>query len=264
MSETEGANCKLYVLHGGLCMANNLEVFAEAESDIYKNRMKKLSITCFLIWHPKGWLLWDTGLPDYLLGKPEGLDVLGGALNFSVQKTLVSLLAEIGLKPLDIQYLTFSHMHYDHTGNSNLFAASTFLIDATEYESVFNTKAQKSPFYHFYSRLAESHTVKMTGVYDIFGDASVLTIPTPGHSPGHRSLYINLSEMGPVVISGDLYHFEEQRTYKRVPRINHNQEQTLMSMDFIEKFIVEKKARLIISHDFDQISLLPQSPDYVE
>ncbi len=264
MSTTENTNCRMYILQGGLCTANNLEVFAEAESDIYKNRKKKLSITCILIRHPKGWLLWDTGLPDDLVKEPGGLDVLNGDLNFSVQKTLVSLLEEIEITPKDIEYVTFSHMHYDHIGNANLFADATFLIDGTEYSSVFNDNAKESPFFHYYNRLAESHTIKMTGIYDIFGDGLVLTVPAPGHSPGHRVLFVNLPKMGPVVISGDLYHFAEQRTHRRVPRINHDRKQTLKSMDVIEKFIAEKGAKLIISHDFDQISSLPQSPDYLD
>ena len=104
----------------------------------------------------------------------------------------------------------------------------------------------------------------MTGIYDVFGDASVMTVPAPGHSPGHRVLYVNLPKMGPVVISGDLYHFAEQRTHKRVPRVNHDREQTLKSMEEIEIFIAEKQAQLIISHDYDQITLLPQSPDFLE
>lgn len=264
MSTTEDSNCRIYILQEGLCTANNMEVFAEAESDIYKNRKKKLSITCFLIQHPRGLLLWDTGLPDDLAKEPDGLDVLNGDLNFSVQKTLVSLLEEIEIEPKDIKYLTFSHMHYDHIGNSNLFAAATFLIDETEYASVFNDDAKESPFYHFYNKLAESHTIKMAGVYDVFADGSVLTVPAPGHSPGHRVLYVNLPKMGPVVISGDLYHFAEQRKHRRVPRVNHDRELTLKSMDTIENFITEKGAKLIISHDYDQISSLPQSPDYLE
>lgn len=262
MSRAEGTNYRLYVLHCGLCTANNLEIFAE--SDIYKNRKKKLSIACFLIQHPQGMLLWDTGLPDSLFSEPKGLDVLDGDLNFSVQKTLASQLEEIGITPQDIEYLTFSHMHYDHIGNSNLFAAATFLIDEKEYESAFNVNTEKAAFYRYYNKLKESQTVKMVGEYDVFGDGSVLTVPAPGHSPGHRVLYVNLPRTGPVVISGDLYHFAEQRIHKRVPRINHDREQTIRSMELIEKLIAEKGAQLIISHDYDQISSLPQAPGFLE
>lgn len=264
MSTEKGDSIRIYILNSGLCTANNLEIFAEAESDIYKNRKKKMSIACFLVQHPKGRLLWDTGLPDSLFDEPKGFDVLNGDLNFSVQKPLISCIEELGITPKDIDYLTFSHMHYDHIGNSNQFAASTFLIDETEYESAFNINTEESPFYTMYNELKDSRTVKMVGEYDVFGDGSVLTVPAPGHSPGHRVLYIELPETGPVVISGDLYHFAEQRTHKRVPRINHDRELTLKSMESIEKFIADKKAKLIISHDHEQISLLPQSPDYLE
>lgn len=266
MSTRNDFSLRLFVLHGGLCTANNLEVFAEADSDIYKNRKKKLSITCFLLQHPEGMLLWDTGLPDSLFEKPEGLDVLNGDLNFSVQKTLASQLEEVEVTPQDIEYLTFSHMHYDHVGNSNLFAASTLLIDEKEYEAAFHHDTEGASVYdnHCYNELEQSHTIKMTGIYDVFGDGSVLTVPSPGHSPGHRVLYVNLPKTGPVVISGDLYHFAEQRTNKRVPRINYDREQTLRSMEYVENFLVEKQAKLIISHDYEQISQLPKPPAYLE
>ena len=193
MNTSKDTNCRLYILNGGLCMFNDLEMLADAESDIYNNREKKLSITCFLVKHPKGWLLWDTGLPDELVDDPVGVDL--GVLVFSVQKTLVSLIEKIGITPHDIAYLTFSHMHYDHIGNSNLFADATFLIDEKEYKSNFNENSHMGPFYKYYNKLAESRTIKMAGIYDVFGDGCILTIPTPGHSPGHRSLFVNLPEM---------------------------------------------------------------------
>lgn len=67
---------------------------------------------CYLIHHGKDWMLWDTGLGDKIAAKPNGVMIYGA--RFSVRRTLVSQLAELGLKPDDIRYVALSHLHADH------------------------------------------------------------------------------------------------------------------------------------------------------
>ncbi len=43
--------------------------------------------------------------------------------------------------------------------------------------------------------------------YDVFGDGTVVIMAAPGHSPGHQVLFLKLKKTGPVVLSGDLYHY---------------------------------------------------------
>jgi len=60
----------------------------------------------------------------------------------------------------------------------------------------------------------------------VFGDGTVVIKSAPGHTPGHQILYIKLAKTGGVVLSGDLYHYPEERPLDRVTDLDFNQEQT--------------------------------------
>lgn len=88
---------------------------------------------CFLIAHPKGTLIWDTG-PD-ADWKPTGTTVTYHVVlpdsqerDVTMVKPLKVQLAEVDYSPSDITYLALSHYHYDHTANANVFAGATWLV----------------------------------------------------------------------------------------------------------------------------------------
>ena len=69
----------------------------------------ELSDNCYLIHHPQGWFLWDTGLPDALAATPEGTTSANGALHVKRPKTLAGQLDELAVKPTDIKAMAISH-----------------------------------------------------------------------------------------------------------------------------------------------------------
>jgi glyoxylase-like metal-dependent hydrolase (beta-lactamase superfamily II) len=221
----------------------------------------ELSVPCFLIEHGDGTLLWDAGLSDGLAeGSPH--TQANGTVT-TVTATLRAQLQELGYEPADITYLALSHLHYDHAGNANDFAASTWLIQRPEHEAAFG---EVEGFFDraLYAALENSETMLLDGDHDVFGDDTVVIKSAPGHTPGHQVLFVNLAETGPVVLSGDLYHFPESRTLKRVPTFNFDEAQTLASMDAIEDFMGTSGARLWIEHDFAANARLDKSPAYYQ
>jgi glyoxylase-like metal-dependent hydrolase (beta-lactamase superfamily II) len=181
-------------------------------------------------------------------------------MRFHVRKTLASQLAEIGFNPSDATYLALSHMHYDHVGNANLFAASTLLIQEAEQRAAFSDSVLATPSARYYAKLRSTKTIVLRGAHDVFGDSSVVIMPAPGHTPGHQVLLLRLPKTGPVVLSGDLYHFAKNRRLRRMPQFNFDREMTLRSMDQIEAFLTRTGATLWIQHDVEQNSKLPYSP----
>ena len=221
----------------------------------------ELSVPCYLIEHPEGLLLWDAGLPDEWAARSPFAQE-NGTLT-TVERTLAGQLEELRITPADIDYLAMSHMHYDHSGNANMFAGSEWLVQRPQHEAAFG---EAGGFFDrsLYGDLETAETRILDGDHDVFGDGTVVIKSAPGHTPGHQVLFVNLVEPGPLVLSGDLYHFPENRQLKRVPLFNFNKAQTLDSMDLIEDFMSEVGARMWIQHDSAAYALLRKSPDYYQ
>ena len=105
---------------------------------------------------------------------------------------------------------------------------------------------------------------KLTGDRDVFGDGSVMILSTPGHTPGHQALLVLLQKSGPIVLSGDAVHFQDNWEHRRVPGMNTNREQTLASMQRIATLLEARKAQLWINHDKAQSAQLRYAPAFYE
>jgi N-acyl homoserine lactone hydrolase len=223
-----------------------------------------MSVEAFLIVHPRGTLLWDAGvIPDELV-KPEGTV----EARATVHTTLQGQLAAIGYKPAGIEYLALSHNHYDHSANANSFAASTWLVQRPERAFMFPDTPPATPPNGSarWSELRNSKTKILDGDYDVFGDGSVVIISTPGHTPGHQSLFVNLKKTGPVVLSGDLYHYPAERELKNFTPFSNlgDASQEVASKAKVEALLKEKHAKLWIQHDIIADAELRKSPAYYE
>ncbi len=220
---------------------------------------------CYLIRHAKGWMLWDTGNPDRLAALPNGLTNPAGTITAFMRKPLAESLQEIGVAPGDIQHFAMSHSHGDHSGNANLFAASTLYMQGAEYDAVFGPEPQKYNFIAAnFERLRGATTVRLNGDHDVFGDGSVVIKPTPGHTPGHQSLLVRLPKTGPVLLSGDMVHLMYSWNNRVVPSFNFDVAQSGRTIDEMKAYVEKTGAKLWINHDREQGASIPKAPAYVE
>jgi N-acyl homoserine lactone hydrolase len=253
---------RMYVLNCGESRTTDLSMWSPGFN---VGKAWDFSDNCYLIKHKDGWMLWDTGMSDAIANMPDGLKAAGGLLTLRVTKTLAAQLTEIGVAPTDISRLAISHFHGDHCGNANLFTAATLYIQEPEYEAAFGPEPAKFNFSpNLYDKLRANPVVKLNGDQDVFGDGSVVILSTPGHTPGHQSLLVRLPKTGPVVLSGDMVHFEENWINRRVPARNYNREQSLESMDKVAAILSKDGATLWINHDKTQSARIPRPPDFVE
>lgn len=244
---------KLHIFSGGEVIVNNLELFSQDTT--YHGQSKKLADPFYIIQHPKGNLIWDAGLPESLIGQEPFTDP-SGAFTVSRKDSLNNQLNSIGLKVADIKYIALSHNHFDHIGHANYFKNATWLVQENEYDFFRSDAVKKNNINLFNSVKELTNPKKLNGDYDVFGDGTVVIKYTPGHTIGHQSLYLNIGLEKPIILIGDLYHFEENRLHKRVPIFNHDVKKTINSMDNIEKFAKDKGAEIIIQHspnDFKKV-----------
>jgi glyoxylase-like metal-dependent hydrolase (beta-lactamase superfamily II) len=253
-------NIRIYALD---CGRIEIDLSRFAQGDEYAGRTMNLVVGVFLIRHPQGDLMWDAGLPD-AFNDPENEEAKNRP-DMSVPFTLASQLEALDLAVEDIEYLSLSHSHFDHLGNANLFADSTFLVDKDERTHMFRDEARSNAnTFGAYSALEESETIQFDGDYDVFGDGTVMILAMPGHTPGHTVLQVKLPQTGPVLLSGDLYHLKEARERRTVPKFNTNVEDTLSSMDRFEKIAADLGARVIVQHSMEDFQTLPKLPGYLE
>ena len=221
-----------------------------------------MSVPCFLVVHPKGTLIWDAGVvPDSVFGTGGT-----GTLRYATAtRTLRAQLAQVGYAPTDITYLAVSHFHWDHIGNANMFAGSTWLVRKPEWDIMFTEPFSTRTEPANYSALKNSKTVIIAkDDYDVFGDGTVVIKAAPGHSPGHQVLFLRLAKSGPILLSGDLYHYPEERKLKKIPTTEFDAKQTVASRATIEAFLKQTGARLWIQHDFMAYVKLKKAPEFYE
>lgn len=254
------APIRLYVLDCGRIEFKDMALFSDTGE--YDGKSGKLVDTCYLIRHPKGTLLWDTGLGDKIAEQKGGVDNNG--IHLTVDVTLQQQLKSLNLTPRDINYLAFSHFHFDHTGNANLFTSATWILNNAELEGALASRPTPATDPSTISGREHAKTQMIDGDYDVFGDGSVRILRAPGHTPGHQVLEVKLAKNGTVILGGDLYHTRENRKDRRVPAFNTSRADTLASMDRIERIVQNTHARLIIQHNPEDVASLPKLPGYLD
>jgi glyoxylase-like metal-dependent hydrolase (beta-lactamase superfamily II) len=256
---------RLYVLDGGTLTIADPTSFGVTIEDVHG--FSAMPVPAYLVVHPKGTVLWDTGLGDHLVGRPAS-ETQRGTMGQLVTRTVKGQLAEIGVTPDTITYIALSHLHFDHVGNANDYAAATWIVQKAERDSVwgdhplpsFANPASTAAF----GALKQSRTIVANGDHDVFGDGSVVVKSTPGHTPGHQSLFVKLAGTGPVVLSGDLYHYEAERRLKKMPPREAAAGVTAASRQALEAFLQKSGAQLWIQHDAMVWATLKKAPAYYE
>ena len=245
---------RLYILDCGEGVAGDISRWSPG---VNEGKSMDFVDNCYLIKHPQGWLLWDTGVSDAVAAMPNGLAPSDPkSVHWHRSKTLAAQLDQLGLKPSDIKSVAISHTHPDHVGNVELFPAAMLYVQKAEYEW---PGANNTP------RFKPEHPVtKLDGDRDLFGDGSVVILSTPGHTPGHQSLLVKLPKTGAIVLSGDAVHFKDNWDSRRVPSINFDKDKTLASMQKIADTLTKEKAQLWINHDKAQRDSLKMAPEFYD
>jgi N-acyl homoserine lactone hydrolase len=250
---------KLHAFTCGTITGAKALLMAGAEGDV------TIPVPSFLIEHPKGRALFDTGLhPDLRHDPVERLGErlanmfrVGLAPGAAVSERLES----IGRDPGKIDLLISSHLHFDHVGGNALIPNATVLIQRREWDV---GKDHDDAVRRGYDPRDYDLGHKMRvvdGEHDVFGDGSVVCLPTHGHTRGHQSLRVRL-DSGDVVLAADACYFCQTLRERRLPPAMHDREQMLASLDKLEA-LERGGARIFFGHDPEFWRTVPQAPALV-
>jgi glyoxylase-like metal-dependent hydrolase (beta-lactamase superfamily II) len=217
----------------------------------------------YLIVHPRGTLMFDAGaVPDSHF-KGDGSAVVEGVV--TATQPLLPQLAAAGYEPGDITYFALSHFHSDHTGNANAFARATWIVQRAERDYMFTDSPEGIIQPATYDALRNAPTKLLDDEdFDVFGDGTVVVMATPGHTPGHQVVAVELANRGTIVLGGDLYHYPEERTTGRLPTFEFDPEQSKASRARVERYLKDSGAELWIEHDIATHAALPKAPAFVD
>lgn len=259
-ASAQQAEVKLWRLDCGTVAANDLNAFSDTRA--YTGKSKQLASSCYLIQHGSDYMLWDTGLPAAMKGKP--LDSKA-AMDATVTMTIKEQLATLGVDPASIKYVAVSHYHFDHIGQLADFPGATLLVGKNDWQVVTTDPAtygaDPKPFEAWIK--GGSKVEAVANDKDVFGDGSVTMLRLPGHTPGHNGLLVRLKKK-PVLLTGDLAHFTENYKSNGVPTFNYDRAETLASLDRFKKLADNLGATVIIQHEPADIKKLPAFPQAAE
>lgn len=251
------ADLELWRLDCGSVVIKDLSSFSDTFS--YAGETRTLTASCYVIRHGADYMLWDAGLPAALIGKaPDPSQAMAPALTVDIPTQL----ARIGIKPEQIGIVGISHNHFDHMGQATSFPKAKLMIGAGDWESL---HADPLPFAVMSALVqpwldGKAKVDPVSGDRDVFGDGQVMMLAMPGHTEGETALLVNLPQTGPVLLSGDVVHFEEQIANRGVPPFNVNRAESLASMERMTQIAEKLDAKLIVQHDASHIGRLPAFP----
>ena len=219
-----------------------------------------LPIPSWLVVHPSGQtLLFDTGLHQEVqqgVGARYPKMALSFDARFDAGEEVSARLEGVDIDPASVDKIVFSHLHFDHCGGTELVPNAQIIVQQAEWESGHHPKLIEHEVYSPADFDLGHDVLQITGEHDVFGDGSVICVPTPGHTAGHQSLRVNLKS-GPVVLTGDCVYWENVLDEMLLPPFGFNHDMQLESMNRLRSLRDDHGCRLLYGHDHTQWATLP-------
>jgi N-acyl homoserine lactone hydrolase len=181
----------------------------------------------------------------------------------SYEKNVLEHLAELDLRPQDIDNVICTHFDVDHAGYHNAFTNAEFIVQREHYTLACNGHprfAAARPHWDHPAlryRLVDGDTEFLPGI---------TLLETSGHAPGHQSVLVRLPHAGPVLLAIDAAVMQRTFTVDRKAWPTDDNEQQLRAstrklLDLVER---EQIKLVVFHHDGYQWKSLKKSPEYYE
>ncbi|GAA5101500.1 N-acyl homoserine lactonase family protein [Wohlfahrtiimonas larvae] len=221
-------------------------------------------VPVYLIKHPKGNVLIDTGLSsEFIQTSGTTQNDFGLEIQLNKDEYIINQLKKVGLDKSDIKYVINTHLHWDHCGGNKDLTESIMIIQSPEWDSANNPEYIAKKYY--VPRLFNQHQnfSLIDGEYDLYDDGSIILVPTYGHTDGHQSIRVKVGDRY-LLLTIDTAYLREAFERRILPNIAVDNEETILqSLDYLKQ---QQDAGdvLFFGHDYqDFIKVSDGSPNKV-
>jgi len=270
----QAQDTRMYVFSSGALTIGKgvLQNFATMDPPI------QIPVGFYVIKHPKGNVLFDTGNNDKLIEDknwwPAGLQGLKPAMTPDV--AIDVQLKKIGLTPDDIKYVVCSHLHLDHGGNVAKFPNSTIVVQKSEIQNAFwpepgtggpyiigDVLPLRAPNSNYPNAVK---MIQLDGDLDLFGDGSIIIKRWVAHTPGSQMMTVKLKNTGLAILTGDNVYFRENVDKSIAPNLvlAYDPAGFYKAYEWIRMMMATQKADYFTAHDPDAFKALKKPPGYYD
>lgn len=220
-------------------------------------------IPCYLIDHPKGRAMIDTGIhPEIGGGSVARLGDIARyfTINIAPSDIIDQQIARIGFGPADVDLIINTHLHYDHCGGNICLPDARVMVQRREWQAANDPEEIAANNYNpaDYAHCAD-HLHLVEGEHDVFGDGSVVCVPTPGHTPGHQSVRIAAGGRR-ILLCGDACYLRENLEQLTPSMVCSDKDAARIALRRLVEYR-DQGLELIYGHDPVQWQALRKAPD---
>lgn len=252
---------RLYALNCGALELERCSFFPDAESGV----AMRVPVPAFLVVHPKGKVLFDTGIHANGFRDPVAHFGKGLAAYFKffcgAGEGVVAQLRLLGLEPGDITHVVNSHLHFDHCGCNALFTRAEIFVQGAEMRATRAARdADRRPDRDWDGPL---NYRLLEGEHDLFGDGKLVIVPTPGHTAGHQSLRVHDGSGVRLCLTGDACYTQEHLERDQLPSTGAvwNADEMRHSLGVLRHMRDREGTFLVYGHDGEQLQGLRRCPE---
>lgn len=225
----------------------------------------------YVIKHPKGNVIFDTGNNDKTITNPDGWWgplAKGFGLKMTKDDAMAAQLAKIGMKTTDIKYVVVGHMHLDHGGNVSQFPHATFVIQDDEMKAAWWPDVGYSIYYipGDFEDTKKYNMIRLKGDLDLFNDGSFRIYRAPGHTPGSQFAVVRLPKAGSIILTSDTVYLKENLEKNLIPPIPGTWSPMGMYEGYQKIRLVRdvENAQIFYGHDPEVFKATKKAPEYYE
>jgi N-acyl homoserine lactone hydrolase len=218
-------------------------------------------VPSYLIVHPKGRVIFDSGLHEATMDDPVAH--LGAPLarfftvHFHRGEEIAGRLEAIGVAPDRVELVVNSHLHYDHCGGNAQLPNADVIVQDRE---VTHAKTVDARSGYLRNEWDTGQKLRMVdGEHDVFGDGSVVCIPTYGHTPGHQSLRVRTEQGGEFMLCGDACYLKESLDKLHTPGVVADRD-AMVAVFHRFREMRDAGVNVMYGHDPEFWKTVPQAP----